>query len=112
MPSGLHTSTEMRDGWLIVSLGGDAGMHNAGDLELFITRTVAQHAANVIIDLGDLEFIGSLGIGQIVSLARETKRRGGTCVIAHAQGEPLEALKRSGVDTFVPFLPTVDDALA
>lgn len=111
MAGTLTTSTEERDGWLVVSIGGDAGMHSGDQLEMFVTRTIARHAQNVIIELRDLEFIGSLGIGQIVNIARETKRRGGTCVIAHARGEPLEALKRSGIDTFVPFLPTVDAAL-
>jgi len=67
---------------------------------------------NVIVDLGKVPFIASLGIRMLVAGAQTQAKLGGKMVIMNPAELTRKILKTTGVDQFVPICDTLDEALA
>lgn len=64
-----------------------------------------------IVDLSQLEFITSLGIGMLFGCAKSLRRKGYTMVILGSAGFVGAALRTVGMDEVVPFATTMEEAL-
>ena len=69
-------SVEDRDGTCWVTLRGDLDQQEVLDLKARFDQAVQSAAADVVVDLGQVTFIGTLGIGLIVSTRESLVKRG------------------------------------
>lgn len=66
---------------------------------------------NIIIDLRDVNFLDSHGVGLFVSLLKQTHRNKGRVVFAGAGGQPASVLQMVGFNgALVTYCPTIDEA--
>lgn len=73
---------------------------------------LAGASSGVLVDLSELDFIGSLGIGTLVAAAREAHRRKGSLVLFGAKPDVMTALNRTSVPTLIPTRATWTEARA
>jgi anti-anti-sigma factor len=66
---------------------------------------------SAVVDLSELEFITSLGIGMLFGCAKSLRRKGYTMVLLGSAGFVDMALRTVGVHEVIPFADTLDDAL-
>jgi len=63
-----------------------------------------------VIDLGDVEFISSSGLGTLVKVGMRLAARGRSLAFARPQRTTEHSLKLLGLDRMMPLLPTVEAA--
>jgi anti-anti-sigma factor len=71
----------------------------------------AARERSAIVDLSQLEFITSLGIGMLFGCAKSLRRRGRTMVLLGSNGFVDTTLRTVGVHEAIPFATTLEEAL-
>lgn len=97
---------------LIARLSGDAGVVNTGELEHLVIKLTVRRPERLIMDLSELAFLASLGVGLLLSLAEGVRRTGGTIAIAAPTPLVAEVLTKMRIHAVIPVFATIDDALA
>ena len=64
-----------------------------------------------IVDISELDFITSLGIGMLFGCAKSLRTHGATMVLIGSTGFVDNALRTVGVNEVIPFAETMEDAL-
>ncbi|TGE38332.1 anti-sigma factor antagonist [Desulfosporosinus fructosivorans] len=73
-------------------------VHDASLLRDDLLDIIAQGVTDVKIDLSELTYIDSSGLGTLVTINKRTKERNGSLVLAGAKGLPFELIKRTRLD--------------
>jgi anti-sigma B factor antagonist len=66
----------------------------------------------VVVDLGAIDYISSLGIGALVGLKRRTDQSGGRLVLAGVQPYVVDVLHGMTLDKILPITPDLPSAFA
>jgi anti-sigma B factor antagonist len=79
-------------------LTGNLDALTAPPLRDAIDQLVLEECKHIVVDVKELEFIDSSGVGLLVSLFKRTKAHGGNVVIRGAVGQPLAIFKLLRMD--------------
>ena len=71
----------------------------AGDLENLLEQATGQH---ISLDIGNVTFLDSSGVGVIVFLFKRLKSSGGSLEIINANGQPKDLITLLRVDNVIP----------
>lgn len=95
----------------VVSVSGEIDMLTAPQLEKGIRAAVAQSPAGLVVDLTDVEFFASAGMGVLVAVHDEVSPGIRFCVVAEgpATSRPLKLV---GISDLVTLYPTREEALS
>lgn len=102
---------QQRDEAVVVKMAGDASVASIDELERQFMKLHALRPKTVVLDMSDLNFIASIGMGTIVSLQRAVTRNGGTVKLAGVNENILGALQRAGLDKVFEIHDSADAAL-
>ena len=93
----------------VLTVAGDIDMMTAPQLQERVDAVLSRRPSAVVIDLSQVEFLGSAGIGVLVQV-HNSDRDMSFAVVAHgpATSRPLHLL---GLDKMFPIYPTVADAI-
>jgi len=96
----------------IVHLEGTCDIASAPQLRERLTTLRPPDVRNVILELSDLEFIDSTGLGLILGALRRMREAGGTLRVVGAQGAVLRVLEITDLDKVIPMFPDLESARA
>lgn len=108
----LKVSLDERPEATVLRLHGSATAMNVAPLSRQATVLSAKRPAKLVIDMSELEFISSLPIGELISMARAVKLHKGQVMIAGASPAVREVLSHVRLQEVMPMYDTVDDAIA
>lgn len=111
-PSGLSVDVIEDPRGVILRLSGSAGIAGAGELERRVNSLIARHLPKVALDLNGLIFLASLDIGLLVSLARAVRKNNGVIRMFGGAGNVADAIRRTGLETMIEPVGSLDEALA
>jgi anti-anti-sigma factor len=96
---------------VVVATSGVVDMITAPQLEEAIKAALAQSPEGVVVDLTDVEFLASAGMGTLVAAHDEAPEGVGIRIVAEgpATSRPLKLV---GIADIVPLHATLDEALA
>jgi anti-sigma B factor antagonist len=94
-----------------VVLDGRLDVAGTQEVEAAFNAVVAG-SSNVIVDLGKVSYICSLGIRMLVAGAKNQTKLGGKMALANPDELTRKILKTTGIDHLVPIFNTLDEALA
>ncbi|MDY0008124.1 MAG: STAS domain-containing protein [Bdellovibrionales bacterium] len=78
-----------------------------------LQRQLPDYSANLIVDMREVGFLDSHGIGLFVSLLKQAHKNKGRMAFANTKGQPASVLKMVGFNGgLVSYCPTLNDALA
>ncbi|MBV1920856.1 MAG: STAS domain-containing protein [Pseudomonadales bacterium] len=98
-----HQSTYSPNGDLVLSLSGEMDAHGCSQIKSILEEIVSSvQTPNVLLDLNDVEFIDSSGIGAIVYLFKRLKAQHQTLVIRGVHGQPKELMELLRVGSAIP----------
>ena len=100
-----------RNGHVVVAVRGDVDIATAAELRNRISDAVEVHRA-IVVDLGEVGFMDSTGLGVLVALHSRAVALGGTFVIARPQKIVRNALRLVQVDTVIDVFDSLDAAVA
>lgn len=108
----VHVVVEEVGGWSVVRVHGDVDVAGAPHLREHLLRAVADGHLHVILDLDDVHFIDSTGIGVVIGLLKRTRSLGGDLRLVSTQEMLARVFEITGLDRALPIEPSVDAALA
>jgi anti-sigma B factor antagonist len=108
----IRVSQDNGDGACVISVVGTAGAKTAGLLDQELSRLGSLRKPLVVLDLSELTFIATLGIGALLSFQRAAARHGGTVRLAALQSEIATVLRRSRLDDVLELHDSIAGALA
>ncbi len=79
-------------------------------IEVKVNASAVAPGRDLLVDLGGVEFIASLGIRLLITAARSLKAKGAHMVLFGAQPLVLEVLEHTAIDQIVPV--AADEAAA
>lgn len=94
-----------------VALIGRLDLHSLNDINLKFHAATAVRSQPAVIDLSQLTYIASLGMGMLISCAQSLHRKGHTMVLYGATGDVETALKTAGLDQAIPLVANLDAAI-
>ena len=83
---------------------GELDIATRQQLEDEVDALLSKGARSVVIDLGELSFIDSSGLGLLVVLNDQADADGWTLGLTRPSGQVLSVLRLTGADEHLPFL--------
>jgi len=110
---GLEMTLDARPGKgprLLVALSGEIGPYNAYGFKSRIMRAIDAGFAELILDMREVRYISSAGIGALTVFLQATKRRGGDLVLVGTSARVYEAIELLGFSQFLKTASTIEEA--
>jgi anti-sigma B factor antagonist len=96
----------------VFKLNGRLDSNTSPSLEKQLAGAMEDGAKNMIIDFADLDYISSAGLRIILKTTKDLRRSDGDIVLCAMQDYVKEVFEIAGFDSFLPIVPSLNDALA
>src|ERR1700712_1531022 len=111
-PVNLSVSTEDVDGHRVVSVRGEVDVDSAPTLRKCLQESMDDQHHDLIVDLSDIAFIDSTGLGVLVAGQNRAGELGGKLSVVCAQERVLKLFRITGLDEVFGIYPSRDQALS
>jgi anti-sigma B factor antagonist len=101
-----------REGWAVVRASGDLDLTTAPRLRERVIQVVTSGQPRVVLDLDDVDFVDSTGLGVVVGLLKRTRSQGGDLRLVSTRRSLAKVLELTSLDHALPLARTVDEALS
>jgi anti-sigma B factor antagonist len=96
--------------WTILDVKGEIDLSTAPRLRERIVELVEGGSYNIVVNLSDVPFMDSTGLGVLVGSLKRVRERDGTLALAGVARPVQRVLSLTGMDKVFPIHPTVDEA--
>ncbi len=96
----------------IVSIDGDIDALSSGDVTEYLDECINQGEINLIVDLGQVNFMSSAGLRMILGVVKKCRSNTGDLFIAAPQSGVARVLKMSGFESVLNCFESVDLAVS
>lgn len=104
-------TTENRGKACTISLAGEVDVYTSPQLKQRLVAAIDGGCLDVVVNLQELEFIDSSGLGVLVSSLRRVKEQGGTMRLVCSKESILKIFRITGLDKVFPIFVSVEEAL-
>jgi anti-anti-sigma factor len=94
----VDVTSEVRDGVGIITVAGEVDSSNAAELRDIFLAVLREEPQSLVLDLAELTFIDSSGLGALISANREANVQFGTVTIRNPSAFVLRLLEETGLD--------------
>lgn len=101
---------EKQDAINIFKLNGRLDSNTSQGFEKKIFQAISDGSKHIIIDFKDLDYISSAGLRVILKATKAINREDGKIMLCSMQDYVKEVFEIAGFDSFLPIVPTIDDA--
>ena len=110
----LHLEHETRAGGVnVIEVSGELDVYTAPGLRSFIIELDSIGVARLVLDLSELEFIDSSGLGLLCGALKRTSERGGYAdLVVPEESRVTQALKMTGLIKVFQVHPDLESAIA
>ena len=95
----------------IFSLGGSLDIATSPTLRAALVEATGRDKHHIVVDLSQLEFLDSTGLGALIGAHKRATERGGAVRLVAQEGQILRLLRITGLLEVLPVYPTVEAAL-
>jgi anti-anti-sigma factor len=100
------------DGSAVVRLESRLDLLTAGDVKQRLNQAIADGHARLVVDLGDVTFIDSSGLGALIAGLKAARLAGGDLRIARPNAQARLILELTTLDQVLHPFASVEEALA
>jgi anti-sigma B factor antagonist len=108
----LTLTTREVDGKTIVAVGGEIDVYTAPKLRDKITELVADGTYDIVVDMGEVEFLDSTGLGVLVGGLKKVRAHDGSLQLVCSQDRLLKIFRITGLAKVFVIHDSADAALA
>lgn len=105
-------TTAERDGRSVVTASGELDAHSAPALQEQLEPLTTRPNAAVVVDLTEVGFIDSTGLGVLVTTLKHVREVDGRLDVVVTSPRVLKVLAITGLDVVIPLHSTLDEALS
>jgi anti-sigma B factor antagonist len=107
------TTRTCEPGITVIEISGRIALGRERDqIEATVVKALNAGVERIVIDLKDVSYVDSSGIGAITYCYGKITQKGAHCAVAGAKGLVLDVFHLTRVDSVVPFFPDVESACA
>lgn len=106
----LDIEVERQGDVCVLSLDGEVDVYTSPTLKERLVETVDDGCFNILVDMRDVGFIDSSGLGVLVSGLRRVKENGGTMRLVCTKENILKIFRITGLDKVFPIFADVEEA--
>jgi anti-anti-sigma factor len=99
-------------GLTILRLIGRMDIEGADQVDLRLNVAAAEDGALLIVDLSEVDFMSSIGIGGLVRVANAIRRRGGNLVLLNPQSIVRLVLETTHIYEVIAICNSLDEAMS
>jgi anti-sigma B factor antagonist len=103
----LEVSSSTVGDWTVLKLDGEVDIYTAGTLRDAVNGAVEEGRYRIAVDLADMEFMDSSGLGVLIAALKRLKENGGELLLVSPRDQMRRILKLTGLDKIL----TIRDAL-
>ena len=108
----LQINSQVIAGIPVVTLGGELDSYSAVRVSQVLATLIDVHAPLVLIDVVDLEYIDSAGLGVLVSALKQVGDRAGTLALIGPNADVRRILRITGLDRLFTIYGNEAEALS
>ncbi len=108
----LTVSTTERDDVVVVTVSGEVDVYTAAQLRSALEDQIAAGHTALVVDLQDVGFIDSTGLGVLVGRLKTVKVVGGRLSVVCTNERILRLFGITGLDKVLPVYDSVESAIA
>ncbi|MFL5766494.1 MAG: STAS domain-containing protein [Actinomycetota bacterium] len=97
--------------WTVVDVKGEVDLYTSPRLRERIVELVEDGHIRIVVNLEEVGFLDSSGLGALVGALKRVNERGGRLVLVCPEGSPLKVLTITGLDKVFAIHGSVDAAL-
>jgi anti-sigma B factor antagonist len=97
-------------GWTVVDVKGEVDLFTAPKLREHVVGLVEKDQLRIAVNLADVEFMDSTGLGVLVGVLRRLKERDGELALLAPQASVLRVLTVTGLNKVFPIYDSVEQA--
>lgn len=105
------TQVRLDDEVTHLALSGKLDAAGLQGTDIKFTGFTAARRKPTLVDLSQVEFIASLGVGMLVSCAKTLQRHGAKMVLLNPSGPVEKVLRTLGIDQVIPIARDLDEGL-
>ncbi|MCJ1700382.1 STAS domain-containing protein [Rathayibacter festucae] len=94
----------------VIAASGKLNMVAAPQLRDVVRRSIAEGSARLVVDLSDVAFLDSSGLGALVACLKSARQAGGDLRIAAPSKQVMMVLQLSNLDRVLARFDTAGDA--
>lgn len=106
----LEINVEHFDGYSVCRLAGEVDAYTVGEFREALSAIT--DVSRLIIDLSEVPFMDSAGLGALIGGIRKVRESDGDVAVVSSTASLNRLLHTTGFDRIVPVCETLDDALA
>ena len=96
----------------VVAVRGEVDVYSAPSLEQNLTGLFGEGETSVIVDMSEVAFLDSTGLGALIAARSAADKAGGSLPIVCGQDRILKLFTITGLDGVFSIFATVEDAVA
>ena len=96
----------------VVAVSGEVDVYSAPELKESLTKLLHSGAKSIVVDLTDVAFLDSTGLGALVEARAATAEAGGSLPIVCSHERILKLFTITGLDGVFSIHKSTDEALA
>ena len=105
------TTSPLDFGMSVLKLTGRMDIEGTDEVNLKLNVATAEDGVLLIVDLSDVDFMSSIGIGALVRVANAARRRGGNLVLLDPQPVVRLVLEKTRINEVIPICSSIDEAM-
>ncbi len=102
-------NTERQDDYLLCRPSGELDAYSVGSFRETLGELAAE--PRLVIDLSDVSFMDSAGLGALIGGIRKVRQNEGAIAVACSRQSLTRLLHTTGFDRIVPVTESIDDAV-
>ncbi len=106
----LDINIERSESICTVTLGGEVDVYTAPRLKESLVSAIQDGCVNVVVDMENVGFIDSSGLGVLVSALRRAREREGTVRVVCTRDNILKIFRITGLDKVFPIFSDAAEA--
>lgn len=108
----LRVRTAVHGDRVVVSVGGEIDVYTANSLREALTRVIGPGRADLIVDLTEVTFMDSTGLGVLIGSVRQVREHGGRVQLVVAEGNVVNLMRITAVTQVFTVHESLEAALA
>jgi anti-sigma B factor antagonist len=105
-------TSSLTGGHRVVAVSGEIDVHSGPVLREHLLDLIAHHESEIVVDLSEVSFLDSSGLGVLVTAHKRARALGGHLRLAACRPAVADIFQITALDKAFPMYDSVDDALA
>jgi len=110
MAMDLVLGSRNENGWAVLEVQGEVDLYTSSQLREAIVRLTEEDENRIVVDLYNVSFMDSSGLGVLVAGLKRARERGGELALVFGEGSVQKVFGITGLDKIFPTHSSVGEA--